>query len=110
VVRDAAEGEGLEKEGEVREAVGVGGAVVVFIRAVARRRGERFAFWGVGRRPLPLARRRGPGANGFAHLGGWHVDPSCQMARACKMNATVSCSHAAIVMIERNLSFPPFYL
>ena len=44
MVRDAAEGEELEKEGEVREAVGVGGAVVVFIRAVARRRGECFAL------------------------------------------------------------------
>lgn len=83
-------------EGEVREAVGAGGAaVMVFVRWRGERNVSRSGLlWGVRRTgsrqpPLPLPRRRGwgPATNGFALLGGWHVDPVRQMARAGEMNA-----------------------
>jgi hypothetical protein len=74
-----AEGRGSELrwggvgEGEVREAVGVGGAAAVTVHW--RGVGGNARVLGRRQPPLPLARRRGPGSNGFELLGGCHVDP-----------------------------------
>jgi hypothetical protein len=94
-----AEGRGSELrwggvgEGEVREAVGVGGAAAVTVHW--RGVGGNVRVLGRRQPPLPLARRRGPASNGFELLGGCHVDPSCQMARAYEMNANVMTSLGA---------------
>jgi hypothetical protein len=99
----------------VREAVGVGGAVVVFIRSV-RWRGAAGGMNALRSREeaVTVGEAEGPGTNGFRLLGGWHVDPSCQMARACKMNANGRfrlslVMHSCCYRDDWRI-FPPFYL